>query len=102
MLINNAKEFPQVGEMGFALSPGFEFFAGLEAFSSHSSPEILHLSAELRGCYFDWEKTLQMHVNYSMSRCEMECLLTKIMEHCNCLPYIFNGNLTLPFISCLA
>ena len=64
---------PEIGEYGFAISPGTENFMSIrpEVFQSHE--DIIGISYKRRGCYMDGEKDLRFFKYYAYHNCFMEC-----------------------------
>jgi len=90
-LIHNAPEYPDVGERGILISPGFETSISVYPSSCGSDSEFDLLPAEDRECYLDSENILQYYSSYTVSRCLKECLTNKILEQCSCRPFIYAG-----------
>ena len=93
VFVHNAREYPEVAERGFAVSPGFEVYAGMEAFSTLSTDDIYRLTIVQRQCYTDQENPLKFYANYSASRCMMECMTQHMLRQCNCRPFYYSGTL---------
>lgn len=92
MLIHNPTEYPEVGERGFFLSPGFDVHAGLNPMSSYPSDAVKALPINERKCWLSTENNLKFYANYSVSRCLIECLTVEMLKECNCRPYYYAGN----------
>lgn len=91
VLIHSPLEYPEVGERGFLVSPGFEVNAGLTPMTSYATDEVNLLPVNQRGCYLETENVLQFYANYSVSRCLVECLTRAMLEQCSCRPYYYPG-----------
>lgn len=91
ILVQNPREYPDVESTGFAISPGFETFAGLEPILAYNSPEVDLLPVEQRECYSNDDRVLQFYGNYSVSNCFMECLTHFMLSKCGCRPFFYRG-----------
>ena len=91
LLLHDPAEYPEVGERGFFLSPGFEFNSGLNPMTIKETDAVRGLSLEKRMCYLETENILKYYANYSVSRCLIECLTNKMLKMCNCRPYYYAG-----------
>lgn len=103
VLIHNPTEYPEVGERGFFLSPGFDVHAGLNPMSSYPSKAVKALPINERKCWLSTENNLKFYANYSVSRCLIECLTVEMLKECNCRPYYYAGNevkVPFNFLSC--
>ena len=91
VLVQNGKEFPDVGERGILIGPGFESNIGVSVESSDPAPEMLLLPILERDCYTGMENTLEHYPSYTTSRCLKECVTEKILEQCSCRPLLYPG-----------
>ena len=89
VLVQNGKEFPDFGERGILIGPGFESNIGVSVESSDPAPEMLLLPILERDCYTGMENTLEHYPSYTTSRCLKECITKKILEQCSCRPLLY-------------
>ena len=92
VLIHYLPSYPDVGERGFLVSPGFETHCGINPQSSYNSPLFDVLNVDERKCYLESENILQYYSHYSMSNCFAECLTDKMLSQCSCRPFYYAGN----------
>jgi len=55
----------------------------------YTSEDLKNFDPEVRNCYFDGERSLQLFQVYTRKNCEMECLINYIIEKVECVPYFF-------------
>lgn len=97
VLLHHPPEYPEVGERGFLISPGFEIGSGLNPMSCRNTPEVDSLHEDQRRCYRDSENILKFHTNYSVSRCLLECMTNIMIKECYCRPFHYPGITTAAF-----
>jgi len=93
VLVHNPREYAEVEDKGFAISPGFETFSGMEPVYGHNSPEVELLPMNDRSCYNNDDRILKFYGNYSVSNCYIECLTRKMLVECACRPFFYNGKI---------
>lgn len=93
ILVHYLPTYPDVGERGFLVSPGFEMHCGINPQSSYNSPIFDNLEVNERKCYLQSENILKYYSHYSMSNCFVECLTDKMLAQCSCRPFYYAGNL---------
>lgn len=93
-LIHNPNSYPQVDDLGFSISPGFETFSGVIPNYGRISPAIDRMSKEQRPCRRTVDQVLQFHNKYSMSNCLVECLTLHMLSKCSCRPFFYAGEVS--------
>ena len=91
VLTHYASEYPDVGERGSLVSPGFEVYIGIDPYSSYNAIEVDNFDFEYRKCYLQSENVLEYYANYSASRCLAECLTRQMLNRCSCRPFYHSG-----------
>ena len=92
VLTHYAVEYPDVGERGSLISPGYEVNLALDPYSSHNAREVDLLDFSTRKCYLEEENVLQYYGNYSVSSCLKECLTQSMLHKCSCRPFHHSGD----------
>ncbi|XP_070553836.1 acid-sensing ion channel 1-like isoform X2 [Ptychodera flava] len=78
--IHSQYDIPMVSDLGFAVAPGTSAFIGLKMTKVSSFPEPYGTCKS---------RKLKYHGNYTMSKCQLECLIDFIVEKCGCKrPYM--------------
>jgi amiloride-sensitive sodium channel len=54
-----------------------------------TSEDLKKLSWQDRMCFMDGERKLKYFKFYTQKNCEIECLSSKLLEKCKCIPYDF-------------
>nr|XP_006815422.1 PREDICTED: acid-sensing ion channel 3-like [Saccoglossus kowalevskii] len=73
--IHNQRDIPLVSDLGFAVSPGTHTLIGLRMTKISSLPNPYGLCKS---------KKLQFYGDYTMSKCQLECLTHFIVGRCGC------------------
>ncbi|XP_077984849.1 acid-sensing ion channel 2-like [Glandiceps talaboti] len=73
--IHNPNDLPMVGDLGFAVPPGSHTLVGLKMTQVSSKP------APYGTCM---SKKLEYYKDYTMSKCQIECLTKYIVSKCGC------------------
>ena len=73
VLIGAKDDFPKLGLTGIRARPGHETSVIVNPLQVHALPEIRRHTPKKRQCFFNDEKQLQTHRNYSQKACIFEC-----------------------------
>ncbi len=90
MLLHTPISQPEMIEYGFAVSPGTEAFLAVTPEMIHADEAIHGISWEKRGCYLEYEKSLEYFKHYSFLNCFMECssnFTYKVQKVCKASKY---------------
>ncbi|XP_046452024.1 sodium channel protein Nach-like [Daphnia pulex] len=97
VLVHDGEQFPDISDRGFALGVGTETFAGLKGISTViSNQAVSTVPHKKRGCVVDGEVQLNYFTRYSQSACVAECTTRKMQKLCNCRPYFFRAEESVP------
>ena len=81
--------FPMLATNTFLISPGKVTMVEIIAEKRSTSHDFEKLPVNDRGCYFEYERPLQLFLNYTSDNCWIECLinLTHMENNNNCTPW---------------
>ena len=72
-VIDGGAKYPLTSKNSFLIRPGRENYIAISALQVQAEENIQDIDPEKRECYFPDEHPLEMHKNYSMSNCILEC-----------------------------
>lgn len=99
VIIHDSYNFPDINSPNIFAQDNYVSFIGIMPELTYSKDEIYTKEVKLRECYADDEINLNVMRRYSYINCMVECRRLIAYKFCECVPYNYPRNWTLPTCS---
>lgn len=87
VLLHLPNEIPQISSQFFRVPLNKETFVSINPRVTTSGNSLKYHDADVRGCYYNHERSLKYFQEYTQNNCELECLTNITLNKCGCVKF---------------
>lgn len=96
VIVHDSYDFPELNSPNTFIQENYVSYLGVMPESTYSKSEIYSKEIMIRQCYDENEIDLNVMKRYSFINCMVECRRLLAYQLCDCIPYNYPRNGTLP------